>query len=169
MIRPALLALALATLTPSTADAQIPSFGAEDCNTRCSVAWVGGVAGGTILAATEVVLIVDGIIKAGHGHGLYEFGAGLEVAIGLAHLVPVAIATWALLRDYEPYVVDGETRQDSPEVGFVALGLASSAFALYFFSHGLWSLTGGAPPASHFVIGLAPSPDGATFLLGGAL
>lgn len=135
----------------------IPGLGSEQCDELCTFAWIGGALGGAAVAVTEVILIADGMIKAGHGHGLYGTGAALEVILGLAHLAPVGIATWAVME------------QDDPDLGFVSLGFGSGAFALYFLIHGLWSLGDGAPPASHFQIGMAPRPGGATLMVAGEL
>jgi len=158
----AVVACAAVMLAPRPACAQegsggVPSFGSEACDTACDVAWVGGALGGAVLATTELILIVDGLIRFGHGHGVYEGSAIAEVVIGLAHFAPVAVASWAV------------AAQDDPDVGFVALGFASGALGAYFLAHGLWSLTAGRPPPSHFAIGLAPRPGGATVTVGGAL
>lgn len=133
----------------------IPSLGSEQCDDLCTFAWVGGAIGGAAIATTEIILIADGMIKAGHGHGLYAEGAALEVILGLAHLAPVGIAAWAV------------AEEENPDLGFVSLGFGSGVLALYFLIHGLWSFGDGAPPASHFAIGMAPRPGGATLEMGG--
>ena len=123
----------LMSVVAAPASAQVPTFGSEECDAACSAAWVGGAIGATGLLLTEVVLIADGMIKSGHGHGLYETGAVLELILGLAHAAPVAISAWALATDPEP------------DIGFVSLGFASGVLSAYFLVHGLWSLTGGRP------------------------
>ncbi len=151
----------LLLLAPTAAAAQdpmeptIPSLGSEGCDALCSVAWVGAALGGAALAIGDAVLLADGTIKAGHGHGLYAEGATLEVILGLAHLAPVAGAAWAL------------ATQDAPDLGFTAVGLSSGAIAAYLLIHGLWSLTGGRPPPSHFMIGAVPTPGGFALSIAG--
>lgn len=163
-MRIVLLAIALGaalSLAPSAAEAQVPTLGSEECDTLCGVAWFGGALGGAALAIGELWLIIDGVIRAEHGHGLFEDGAIVEVILGLAHFAPAAVSTWAVLTD------DPDDPSDDPDLGWVGVGFASGALAAYFFVHGLWSLTGGRPPPSHFQIGAAPQPGGAGLFASG--
>jgi len=161
MLTRALTLCAALLLLPSVAAAQgssgVPSFGSEECDTACDAAWVGGALGGAVLAITDAILLVDGFVRYGHAHGVYEDTAIAEVVIGLAHLAPAVVSAWAL------------AAQDDPDTGFVALGFASGVLGAYLFGHGLWSLTTGRPPPSHFAVGVAPIPGGATVTLGGTL